>query len=130
MPTEREIKTAMQAYIDYFNRDDLQGILSLYADDAVVEDPAGTAPIEGKADITEFYRKVVNGRTRIYRQEPIRGSHSNSGAMAIHIETQAENSRFVFHVIEVMTFNEDGLIGSMKAYWGRGDMEKKEASEA
>ncbi len=42
MLAEQHIKTAMQNYIDCFNRDDLEGILSLYAEDAVVEDPAGS----------------------------------------------------------------------------------------
>ncbi|WP_136604984.1 nuclear transport factor 2 family protein [Paenibacillus dokdonensis] len=125
MPTEQEIKTAMQSYIDSFNQDNLEGLLSLFAEEATVEDPAGTAPVQGKAAITEFYRKVVNGNTRIHRQEPIRGSHGNSGAMALHIETKVEGSVLIFHIIEVMTFNENGLITSMTAYWGRSDMEKK-----
>ncbi|MWV43187.1 steroid delta-isomerase [Paenibacillus sp. HJL G12] len=125
MPTEQEIKTAMQAYIDRFNEDDLEGILSLFAEEATVEDPAGMAPIIGKAAITEFYTKVVNGKTRIHREEPIRGSRSNSGAMAIHIETHAEGSTLMIHAIEVMTFTDAGLISSMKAYWGPGDMENK-----
>ncbi|MEC0370461.1 nuclear transport factor 2 family protein [Paenibacillus chibensis] len=125
MLTEQNIKTAMQSYLDCFNQDDLEGILALYAEHAVLEDPAGTAPIRGKAAIREFYGRVVNGKTRISREEPIRGSHGNSGAMAIHIETQTPDSILVFHVIEVMEFDESGLITSMKAYWGRSDMDKK-----
>ncbi|MDR9855133.1 nuclear transport factor 2 family protein [Paenibacillus sp. VCA1] len=125
MPTEQHIKTAMQSYIDCFNRDDLEGILSLYAEDAVVEDPAGSEPVRGKAAIAEFYRNVVNGTTRIRREEPIRGSHANSGAMAVHIETKVEGATIVIHVIEIMNFNDDGRIASMTAYWGKGDMETK-----
>ncbi|WP_339321011.1 nuclear transport factor 2 family protein [Paenibacillus sp. FSL W8-0194] len=125
MLTEQHIKTAMQNYIDCFNRDDLEGILSLYAEDAVVEDPAGSEPVRGKAAIAEFYRKVVNGSTRIRREEPIRGSHEHSGAMAVHIETTVEGATIVIHVIELMTFNEEGLITGMKAYWGQSDIETK-----
>ncbi|MGN7356346.1 nuclear transport factor 2 family protein [Paenibacillus sp. SAF-054] len=125
MLTEQQIKSAMQSYMDCFNQDDLEGVLSLFAEEASIEDPVGTAPIRGKAAIAEFYGRVVNGKTRIRRDEPIRGSHGNSGAMAIRIESQTADAIMLFHVIEVMTFDEEGHITSMKAYWGQSDMDQK-----
>ncbi|OZB91283.1 steroid Delta-isomerase [Paenibacillus sp. XY044] len=122
MPQEHVIKTAMKQYIDCFNQDDLEGVLSLFGEEATVEDPVGSPPVEGKSAIAEFYKKVVNGNTRIRLEGPIRGSHSNSGAMALNITTAAEGKTISIPVIEVMTFDENGSIISMKAYWGPGDM--------
>lgn len=122
MPQEDVIKTVMKQYIDRFNQDDLEGVLSLFGEEAAVEDPVGSSPVEGKSAIAAFYKKVVNGNTRIRLEGPIRGSHSNSGAMALHITTSAEGKTISIPVIEVMTFDEKGSIASMKAYWGPGDM--------
>lgn len=123
MPQEQVIKSAMKKYVDSFNQDEMETVLSLFAEDASVEDPVGSQPIAGKQALREFYGKVVNGNTRIQLEGPIRGSHSNSGAMALQITTSAEGKTISMPVIEVMTFTEEGLILSMKAYWGPGDME-------
>lgn len=122
MPQEDVIKSVMKQYIDRFNQDDVEGVLSLFGEEATVEDPAGSPAVEGKSAIAEFYKKVVNGNTRIRLEGPIRGSHSNSGAMALQITTSAEGKTISIPVIEVMTFDEQGSIDSMKAYWGPGDM--------
>lgn len=122
MPQEDVIKSVMKQYIDHFNQDDVEGVLSLFGEEATVEDPVGSPAVEGKSAIAEFYKKVVNGSTRIRLEGPIRGSHSNSGAMALQITTSAEGKTISIPVIEVMTFDEQGSIASMKAYWGPGDM--------
>lgn len=122
MPQEDVIKNVMKQYIDRFNQDDVEGVLSLFGEEATVEDPVGSPAVEGKSAIAEFYKKVVNGNTRIRLEGPIRGSHSNSGAMALQITTSAEGKTISIPVIEVMTFDEQGSIASMKAYWGPGDM--------
>ncbi|MGN7165507.1 nuclear transport factor 2 family protein [Paenibacillus cellulositrophicus] len=122
MPQEDVIKTVMKQYIDRFNQDDVEGVLSLFGEEATVEDPVGSPAVEGKSAIAEFYKKVVNGNTRIRLEGSIRGSHSNSGAMALQITTSAEGKTISIPVIEVMTFDERGNIASMKAYWGPGDM--------
>ncbi|GAB6989178.1 steroid Delta-isomerase [Paenibacillus pini] len=123
MPQEQVIKAAMQQYIDRFNMDNAEQLLSMFAENATVEDPVGKTPLSGKAAIEAFYRQVMNGNTRIKLDGPIRGSHGDSGAMCLSIETKTEEKHLLIHVIEVMTFNELGQIASMKAYWGPSDME-------
>lgn len=46
-----------EAYIDAVNRADLDGLLRLFADGAVLQHPAGR--FEGKSQIADFYTGVV-----------------------------------------------------------------------
>lgn len=122
MASEEQKRTAMQAYIDALNADDLQGIMDLYADDATVEDPYGTPARQGKAAIEEFYRGSVALKPRAKLVAPIRTSHGDSAAMAFEVSVNLEQGPVTVAAIDVMQFNEAGQFTSMKAYWGPEDM--------
>lgn len=123
MPSEEAMKAAMQAYIDRYNAEDAEGLIDLYADDAVVEDPVGGATYEGKEAIAEFYRYAIQTGAKLKLQAPIRASHGNAAAMAFTVELTHEGQPMQIHVIDVMTFNAAGKFSSMRAYWGKTDME-------
>jgi steroid Delta-isomerase len=125
MPTEQVMKKAMQAYIDTYNKDDLEGLLALYAEDATVEDPVGKPVMAGKAKIREFYTMAMKTGARLALAAPIRGSHGNSAAMAFDVNLEYQGHRMVIRVVDVMTFNEAGQFSSMRAFWGPSDMERK-----
>jgi len=125
MPNEQAMKQAMQAYIDLYNRDDLEGVVGLYADMATVEDPVGTPVKSGKAAIRDFYQYAMTTGARLSLAAPIRGSHGNSAAMAFDVKLKYQGAEMVIRVIDVMTFDEAGKFASMKAYWGPGDMVKQ-----
>ena len=118
------MKQAMQAYIDNFNRDDLEGVVGLYADDATVEDPVGTPAKSGKAAIRDFYKYAMTTGARLSLSAPIRASHGNSAAMAFDVKLNYQGSSMVIRVIDVMTFDAAGKFTSMRAYWGPSDMVK------
>lgn len=123
MVQESQMKQAMQAYIDTFNRADAEGIAALYAEDATVEDPVGSPLKKGRAAIAEFYRMSVKTGARLALAAPIRGSHGNAAAMAFDVQLNMPEGRAVIRVIDVMTFDEAGHFTSMRAFWGRGDMQ-------
>ena len=122
MPDEQQMRDAMQAYIDGFNNEDLAAITGLYADDATVEDPVGTPLRQGRAEIDEFYAGALKTGAKLKLSAPIRASHGNAAAMAFEVALNYQGADMVIHVIDVMTFNEEGKFMSMKAYWGPGDM--------
>ena len=125
MLSDEEMKGVMQAYIEAFNRGDLDSLLELYADDAIVEDPVGTPAKKGKGEIAAFYKWAMEGRPQLALAAPIRGSHGNSAAMAFDVLPQMPEAPAVVRVIDVMTFNEEGKFTSMRAYWGPSDMEAR-----
>ena len=127
MISQQQMKQAMQAYIDAFNRVDPDAIVALYADDATVEDPVGSPPKAGRKAIAEFYAYAIKSGARLKLAAPIRGSHGNSAAMAFDVELNMpqgdKTARAVIRVIDVMTFDDAGKFSSMRAFWGPGDME-------
>lgn len=122
MSTEQQKRSAMQAYIDGFNRGDADAVIDLYADDATVEDPVGSEPKVGKQAIAEFYRYSVGLGAKLSLVAPIRTSHGDSAAMAFDVDVTLEQGPCLIRVIDVMTFDDAGKFTSMRAYWGPGDM--------
>jgi steroid delta-isomerase len=123
MPNENQMKQALQAYIDAFNRSDAEGVIALYAEDATVEDPVGKEVMKGRARIAEFYRMSIATGARLKLAAPIRASHGNSAAMAFDVELNMPQGHMLIRVIDVMSFDEAGKFTSMRAFWGPGDMQ-------
>ncbi|MDL4815871.1 nuclear transport factor 2 family protein [Actinomadura opuntiae] len=119
MPTQEQMKSALQAYVDGFNSGDPAAVTGLFADDAVVADPVGNPPIEGRAAIEEFYGNAVSAGAKLSLDGPIRGSHGDRAAMAFTVDVTGMRIR----VIDVMTFGDDGKIVRMEAHWGPDDIE-------
>lgn len=123
MLTESKMKAAMQQYIDGFNQKDAKIIISLFADNAKIEDPVGGGKmVEGKTAITSFYESAVPLVDKLELATPIRGSHSNFAAMAFTICMKMDGKPIQINAIDVMTFNDAGEIIDMKAYHGPGDV--------
>ena len=121
MPTQSEMKAVLQQYLDAYNAQDADAIIALYADNATIEDPVGSAPLQGKEAIGAFYRQVIPMGGKLKLVVPVRGSHSNSAAMAFVVENFMYGNTVNINVIDVMTFDESGKITSMRAYWGPED---------
>ena len=118
MPSQADMKAALQAYIDAYNAGDLDKIVGLYATDCQVEDPVGNPPMKGPAAVREFYQGAFSTGAKLRLTAGPNGSHGNSAAMAF--EAVLPNGAYV-RVIDVMTFNDAGKFASMKAYWGPED---------
>lgn len=124
MIAQSAMKEALQQYLDGFNNKDHDAVISLFADDARVEDPVGGGQVlEGKSAIAPFYQSSVASVEKLELAAPIRGSHGNSAAIAFMIYVEMEGKKVRIHCIDVMTFNEAGKIVDMKAYWGPEDIE-------
>lgn len=119
MISAQRIQEFMQLYIERVDAMDVDAILELYAEDAVVEDPVGAPCHVGKAAIEQFYREgLTRSKMRASLQGPVRATDVGSGAMAFRVDVLDGEMPGSIDVIDVMEFNEQGLIRSMKAYWG------------
>ena len=122
MVSEQQMKDAMQAYIDGFNRGDMAAVAALYADDATVEDPVGSKLKTGMAEIAAFYKMAGATGAKLKLAAPIRASQGNSAAMAFDVLLNMPTGEALIQVIDVMTFNDAGKFTSMRAFWGKSDM--------
>ena len=133
----QQMLDAVQAYFDLFNAQDAQGIADLYADDATVTDPVGTPSKEGKEAILAFYTMAVKNGA-ILRQQGQTRVASNCAALSFGVTVRGQGMTDVdkavdvdlpagsmtIHVIDTFTFNDDGKVTEMKAYWGPTNIEK------
>src|SRR3712207_1802818 len=102
------MKAVLRAYVDGFNAGDPAAVAGLFADDAVIEDPVGHPPVQGRAAIDEFYANAVGAGAKLSLDAPIRGSHGSRAAMAFTVDVPALGMRI--RAVDVMTFGEDGKV--------------------
>jgi steroid delta-isomerase len=112
MPSAEDITKAVNRYLEAVSQGRADDIAALYAEDATVEDPVGGDVHIGRQAIRGFYTGVENLQSktevvtlRVLANEAAYFWRLIIGAMTIEI-------------ISVMTFDDDGKIASMKAYWG------------
>ncbi|WP_235829396.1 nuclear transport factor 2 family protein [Croceicoccus estronivorus] len=117
------MKAALQAYVDRTNAGDAEGLVALFAPDAVIEDPIGTPAKTGK-EIPVWFADSVAFDTWITPVVPARGSHAHEAALVFDVEfTPPEGPRLRIRSLDVCTFDDAGLITHLKAYWGPDDIE-------
>ncbi|CAD7340666.1 steroid delta-isomerase [Sphingomonadales bacterium 56] len=122
-PSQDLMRQALQAYVDRINAGDKDGVLALFAPGAVIEDPLGSPPKTG-ADIDSWFADTIAFDTHIRPVAPIRGSHANAAALVFDVTFQPpEGPRLLIRSLDVCTFDAEGRITSLKAYWGPDDME-------
>ncbi len=122
-PDEGMMKAALQAYVDRINTGDAAGIVALFAPNAAIEDPVGTPAKQGEA-IQAWFADTVAFATRITPVAPIRGSHGNEAALAFDVEfTPPNGQRLKIRSVDICRFDDQGLITSLRAFWGPDDIE-------
>ena len=107
-----EIRDVCNQYIAAVAAGDFDTTASLYADDATVEDPVGGEVHRGMDAIRGFCHAVKDGRTF---EVGLMSLNVAGGEAAFHFQVTTDGRRM--DVIDVMTFDDDAKITSMKAYW-------------
>ena len=115
--TDQHIANVMQAYVDAMSGDDVEQVLVLYADNAVVEDPVGSEAFEGIEAIRGFYTEAISAVSsmELVGKPRVRG---NLGACAMVAHPKGAEGVMVAETLDVMSFNDEGKVTSMIAYWG------------
>jgi steroid delta-isomerase len=114
----QQIQATMARYVELVDAGDIDAILALYAQDAVVEDPVGQTPLTGLEAIERFYRDGL-GMMKVSATltGPVRATLNGCGAMPFRVDMEWGGQPCSLHVIDVMEFDADGKIRSMKAFW-------------
>lgn len=121
MPATREqILATVQRYVDLVATGSSADVVALYADGATVEDPVGSPVRTTREEIAEFYG-ALDGLEQEGRLLHARVA-GNEAAFAFELVTKAGDASYTLAPIDVMTFDDDGLITSMRAFWSGEDM--------
>ena len=111
------MQAIVNRYIQAFEQSDINLIREIYAEDAIVEDPVGSAPIKGMDAILEFYQKGLASGVKLSLTQDIRVA-GNSVAFAF----EAKMPDLVINPIDVFEVNAQGKVQSMKAYWSESNI--------
>ena len=119
-PTPEAIRATVEAYVQAVATGTVDDVLALFAPGATVEDPVGTPVRTTEAELREFYGVVAplqqEGEVLTVRVA------GDSAAFHFRLVTIMGDQRFELSPIDVMTFDQDAKITSMRAYWGPEDM--------
>ncbi len=120
MPSEEQMRAAVQAYIDNYNAENLDGIVALFAADAQVEDPMGTPMKIGHAELREFFAVGIAAGARLHLDGSIRAV-SNFAAFPFHVTLEWDGVQTRIDVIDTFEFDENGKVARMRAFFGAGN---------
>ena len=118
--TPERIRAVVEQYVELVGRGAAEEIAGLYADGATVEDPVGSDPLTTREQIRAFYGNLegLDNSTRLVELR-IGG---NEAAFHFEVTTRAGESAYTISPIDVMTFDDEGRITSMRAFWSQADM--------
>ncbi|MEV0357699.1 nuclear transport factor 2 family protein [Nocardia sp. NPDC050697] len=118
----QQIRDVVLRYVELVGSGSTADIVALYAEDAVIEDPVGTEPKKGHAEIAAFY-DVITGleRSTELAAGTVRAVEGHA-AFQFTLTTKFGDQAFVVSPIDVMEFDAEGRITHMRAYWGQDDM--------
>ena len=118
MPGTTGVEAIFETYLERHVARDLEGVVSLFAADAVVEDPVGSPSHIGRAAIREFIRSAHqrNGQLRVERIGPVVVCGREAAA---HIRAAAEATDFqlALDVLYTIALDDTGEISSLRAFF-------------
>ncbi len=117
MSTPEDNAKTVTRYLELLAKGQADDIADLYAADATVEDPVGGEVHIGRQAIRGFYANIpgANNETEIITLRTL--GHEAGFYWTLTVDL-GEGGRMRMDIISVMTFDAEGKVASMKAYWG------------
>ena len=118
--SQEKIREVIEQYVARVVGGTTDEILELYAEGATVEDPVGTEVRTTRESIREFYAGVEG----LEQAGEVLSARIAGGeaAFLFELRTKAGDQTYTLAPIDVMTFDDDGKITTMRAFWGDADM--------
>lgn len=117
MSLEQKIISVVNTYLESFGKKDLDAIMNLYAENCWIEDPVGTDRKIGHQALREFYQLGIDMGAKGTLESEIRVA-GNEAAFAFRMEIDTGNGIMTIRPIDIMEFNDEGKIVSMRAFFG------------
>jgi steroid delta-isomerase len=116
MSTPEDNAKTVNTYLELAAQGRTDDIVDLYAEDGTVEDPVGGEVHIGREAIRGFYSMIPAGdnAAEMFTLRALGQEAAFYWALTVALA----GNRVRIEIISTMTFNDDGKIASMKAYWG------------
>ena len=113
-----EMKKALDIFWTAVAESDIDGMVSVFAEDAVSQEPYGTPPLEGAAAIRQFFEGMSGAFQTISFTRGRLHVAGNRAAVAWSASgTMADGTAISFNGIDVVEFNDDGKIQRLWGYF-------------
>ena len=118
MPNAEDNANTVNRYLELIAKAQADDIADLYAADATVEDPVGGEVHIGRQAIQGFYSNVPgsNNETEVVTLRALGNEAAFFWRLIVNLGEAG--GKMTIEIISVMTFDDEGKIASMKAYWG------------
>ncbi|MET0168309.1 MAG: nuclear transport factor 2 family protein [Vicinamibacterales bacterium] len=109
------VADTVDRYVELLGSGSADELAALYTPDATVEDPVGSVVRRGRDEIRELYDRIEKqDRTVELLSVHVNGSEA---AFLARLTVIAGDSRTRIDGIDVMTFDDQARITSMRAFW-------------
>ena len=120
MPSVAEMRDTVEKYLSLVATGTAEEITALYAEGATLEDPVGAQPLVGLDAVLAFYKVI----------EPIQRSTEllffkaagDTAVFQFRIVTTFGETSIEIEPADIMTFDADGKVTSMRAVWAQDEM--------
>ncbi|WP_127783350.1 nuclear transport factor 2 family protein [Rhodococcus sp. X156] len=120
MPAPDQLRDVVATYIASVTAGDVDTIVGLYADDATLEDPYGGSVRRGREEIATHYSGMAG--MKLEAELVTVRAVADTAAFQLDVRMHAGSRVTTISSIDVMTFDEQGRITAMRAYWGNDDV--------
>lgn len=122
MDTE-QMAAAVNAYIERLSSGTAEDIVDLYAEGATVEDPIGAPVRSTREELIEFYSIITNldSREATLKWAKIAG---DTAVFEFTLVTGSAGMSFEITPVDIMVFDENGKVVSMRAVWDQSDLKQ------
>jgi steroid delta-isomerase len=121
------IRATVEAYCAAFTKGDRGAYAGLFAEDGWMEDPVGTPRRQGREAIGGFFdeSRAMADTIELRQTGPVRVA-AGEAAFPMQARPEIGGTTYVVDIIDVMTFDETGLITTMRAFWDPAEMRPAE----
>ncbi|WP_395407531.1 nuclear transport factor 2 family protein [Pseudoduganella sp. UC29_106] len=119
-----QVEAAVRAYLHSWRSGDSAARASLFAEDAVLEDPVGAEPIVGKAALQAFWARAEGPHAK-FEAELVRLAVCGDEAVAafnLRVEYAGAGSA-TLRIIDNFQFDANGKIRRLRAFWDAHSVE-------
>jgi steroid Delta-isomerase len=118
MADQDALREIIATYMDRFTAEDREGWLDMFAPDAWIEDPVGTPRRTGREEIGAFWDETHTVPDKV-ALVPLGITTIVGDEVAFTMQAQATLGDQVFgiDIIDIMTFDDEGKITTMRAFF-------------
>ena len=114
-------RESIDAYLSALCRADIEAIVGIYAENATIEDPVGSPPIQGHDAIRAFYSAALGSIASAKLTGEVREA-GNETAFPFELQMTYNGTAMVMNIIDTFRFDDNGKVCAMRAFWSEANM--------